>query len=808
MDAILADLRYALRNIGRRPGFSALAVLTLAVGIGINAVAFTAVNALLFHPFVFKGVDRLGWIMLASPGNPYGQLSYTELADLKRHARVFDALSGQGRTPVAMMVDGRAEQIWALMVSDDYFRALETRPAIGRLLGPADAAGGDLAAVVSHTFWRTRLNGESIAGRTITIANREVSVIGVVPDGFQGPSGVYAPDVWLPLEKAAAFGLPRRLLTNEERWLGAFARLKEDAGVPQAQADLAALTAQLPPPLDPSDTRERKLGYFPMRDGHPEVQGMAPFVWVAMGIVGLVLLIACFNVAALLLARAAERKREIGIRTALGAGRMRIVRQLVTEGLVLAVMGGTAALVAAAWSGRLLEVFSLPAPIPQRLNLEVDARLVQFTAVMVLIAGVLPGLLPALQATRRNLVSSMRLGNMGDGRPSKTRGLFVAAQIAGSTLFLAMSLLFVRSFWNANAVDLGFETRQLVVAQFQPSLYGLEGTQAATFARDVAERVSAAPGTIVALADRAPFTIGFPRAEVVSTSAIDCSTTACKPIVWYAAGPRYFEALALPLRAGRGFTEADLNTGTAIVINEAMAHHLWPGQSPLGQTVRLGKGPASAPSAPTEVIGVVGDIRYVGLAARPEFYRPLGREDFNSFSLVVRTTGSEASAIAAIRDAAHAIAPFMPIGSVAPMSERLELPMWPRRTAAGFLVICGSLALLLATVGLFGVTYFTVRQRTREFGIRIALGARPVDIIRQVLGEGVWLAGAGAAVGLLLAVLAGRLTSRMLLNVSPTDPPSFAATAAIEIAVALAACALPARRATQADPMLALRDDN
>ena len=805
MDSILADLRYAVRNIARRPGFSAIAVLTLAVGIGINAVAFTAVNALLFHPFVFKGVDRLGWIMLASPGNPYGQLSYTELADLKRNARVFDALSGQGRTPVAMMVDGGAEQIWAQMVSDDYFRALDTRPAAGRLLGAADATGGDLAAVVSHQFWQSRLDGGSIAGRTINIANREVSVIGVVPEGFQGPSGVYAPDVWLPLEKAAAFGLPQRLLTNQERWLGAFARLKEDAGVPHAQADLAALTTQLPPPIDPTDTRERKLGYFPMRDGHPEVQGMAPFVWVAMGIVGLVLLIACFNVAALLLARAAERKREIGIRTALGASRMRIVRQLVTEGLVLAVMGGTAALIAAAWSGRLLEVFSLPAPIPQRLNLEVDGRLVQFTAVMVLIAGVLPGLLPALQATRRNLVSSMRLGNMGDGRPSKTRGVFVAAQIAGSTLFLAMSLLFVRSFWNANAVDLGFDTKQLVVAQFQPSLYGREGAQAATFARDVAERVSATPGTIVALVDRAPFTVGFPRAEVVSTREIDCTTATCKPVIWYAAGPRYFEALALPLHAGRGFTDGDLKAGGTIVINEAMARRLWPGQSPLGQIVKLGTGGTRA-----EVVGVVGDITpgYLGRPTEPAFYRPLGATDFNAFSLVVRTTGSEAAAIATIRDAAHAIAPSMPIGSMAPMNERLELQMWPRRTAAGFLVICGSLALLLATVGLFGVTYFAVRQRTREFGIRIALGARPADVIRQVLTEGVWLAGAGATVGLLLAVLAGRLTSRMLLNVSPTDPVSFAATAAIEIAVALAACALPARRATQADPMLALRDDH
>ena len=588
MDSLLADLRYAVRNIARRPGFSALAILTLAIGIGINAVAFTAVNALLFHPFVFKGVDRLGWIMLASPGNPYGQLSYTELAELKRNARVFDALSGQGRIPMAMTVDGRAEQVWTLMVSDDYFRALDTRPAAGRLLDRSDATGTDLVAVVSHQFWQRRLNGESIAGRTITLANREVSVIGVVPDDFQGPGGVYAPELYLPLEKALAFGLPQRFVTNKERWLGAFARLAEGSTAPQARADLTALSAQLPAPVDPSDTRERKLGFFPMREGHPEVRGMAPFVWIAMAIVGVVLLIACFNVAALLLARATERRREIGIRSALGAGRMRIIRQLVTEGLVLAVLSGAAALVAAAWSGKLLAAFSLPAPIPQRLNLDVDGRLVLFTAVMVLIAGVLPGLLPALQATRRNLVSSMRLGALADGRPSRARGAFVMAQIAGSTLFLATSLLFVRSFWNANDVDLGFTSNQLVVAQLEPSLYGFEGARAESLAREVVDRVAGTPGITVALTDRAPFAVGFPRTEIVSTSSVDCATTACQPVRFHAAGTRHFEALGLPLRAGREFTDADLKMGGAVIVNETMARRLWPAQSPLGQVVKLG----------------------------------------------------------------------------------------------------------------------------------------------------------------------------------------------------------------------------
>ena len=806
MDSVLADLRYAVRNIVRRPGFSALAVLTLAVGIGVNAVAFTAVNALLFHPFVFEGVDRLGWIMLATPGNPHGELSMAEFGEVKRDARAFDEVAAEGRMPLALMQDGHAEQIWSLLVSDGYFRALGARPAAGRLFEPADVDGADIVAVVSHRFWKQRLDGASVAGRTLTIANRSVSVIGVLPDGFQGPGGLFAPDVWLPLERANALGVPRRLLSGDERWLTTIGRLAQTAKAPQATAELEALAAHLPAPADAKDARERKLGFFPMREGHPEVRGLAPFVWIAMSVVGLVLLIACFNVAALLFARAAERRREVGIRSALGASRARIVRQLVTEGLVLAVLAGAAALALAAWSGRLLVAFSLPAPIPQRLDLAVDTRLVLFTAVMVLIAGVLPGIMPALQATRRSLVGSMRIGGGGDGRPSRARGMFVGAQIAGSTLFLAMALLFVRSFWNANAVDLGFQVDGLVVAQLQPSLYGFEGSRAPAVTKEIADRVATAPGSIVAIADRVPYAVGIPRRETVSTSRIDCTVTPCKPVLLYAVGARYFDALGLRLTAGRDFSGTELQTGRAIIINEALAAALWPGESPLGQTAMLG-----ADKSIVEVIAVARDVSF-GLTAQtalPALYRPLRESDYaNGISVLVRSTWPESVATAAVRDAVRATAPSMPIAALSTMREMLAVPMWPRRTAAGFFLVCGALALLLATVGLFGVTYFAVRQRTREFGIRIALGARPSDVVRQILGEGIRLAVPGAALGLIAAFVAARLVSRALVGVSPSDPASFAATAAVEIAVALTACAIPARRATQADPMLALRDDN
>jgi predicted permease len=809
MDSVLADLRYAVRNIARRPGFAALAVLTLAIGVGVNAVAFTAVNGLLFHPFVFKEVNRLGWIMLATPGNAHGELSYAEFGDLKRHARAFDALAAQGRQPLALIADGRAEQIWTLLVSADYFRALDTRAAMGRVLDASDVSRDDLAAVVSYRFWQSRLHGESIAGRTVTIANRSVTIVGVLPDGYQGANGLFAPDVWLSLERADAFGLPRRLLTHESRWLGSIARLAPGIAAAQADAELAAIGAQLAPqPPDPAGTvaAERRLAFFPMRDGHPEVQSLAPYVWIAMSVVGIVLLIACFNVAGLLLARATERQREFGIRTALGAGRLRIVRQLVTEGLVLAALSGCAALILASWSGTLLAAFSLPAPIPQRLEMPVGGRVVLFTVLMVVAAGVLPGLAPALQATRRNLVGSMRIDAGASGRrPSRLRNLIVVVQIAGSTLFLATALLFVRSFLNANRADVGFDADHLIVARLDPALYGFDGDRAGWFARQLADRVAAVPGLVVALGDRVPFAVGYPPADTVSTRTLDCSGS-CKPTTYYSVGARHFAAVGIRLRAGRDFTAAELQSGGAVIVNESMAAALWPGRSSLGEVVRLGRGAVTA-----TVVGVAANIGqgYVGQTASPVFYQPIRDADFrNGFTLAVRTTGSDALAAAAIRDAVHGLAPAMPIASLTTMKELLDLPLWPRRTAAGFFLICGSLALVLATVGLFGVTYFAVRQRTREFGVRIALGARASDVVRQVLKEGVWLAVPGAALGLVAAAMTARVLARALLGVGAVDPVSFAATAAIEMLVALLACALPALRATQADPMIALRDDN
>ena len=802
MDALLADLRYALRNVVRRPGFSVLAVLTLAVGIGINTVAFTAVNALLFHPFVFAGVDRLGWVMLAAPSDPHGNLSYPEFDELRQRARSFESVAAEGRQPVALINDGRAEQAWALFVSADYFRTLGARPAAGRLIGDAGARG-DLAAVVSFRFWRRALGGGSIAGRTIVVAGRGVSVVGVLPDDFQGPGGLFAPDLWLPLERADAFALPRPLLSGDERWLTTIARLADDATAPRAASELSAIAAHLPSSAPASRLDERRLAYFPMRDGHPEVRGMAPYVWIALSVVGVVLLIACFNVASLLLARALERRSEIGIRTALGASRARLVRQFLTEGVVLATGSGVVALVLASWSESLLAAFSLPAPIPQRLHMTVDGRVLGFTALMVLVSGVLPGLIPALDATRRDLVGAVRRD--GGARQSRLRRLFVVAQIAGSTLFLASALLFVRSFANASRADLGFEPDHLIVARIEPAMHGFDGPRSPALARELRDRLGAIPGMTVTVTDRAPFAVGAPRAARVSTAARGCAAPACKPTSFYAIDANYFAAAGIPLRAGRAITAAEARTGGSIVVNEAMAAALWPGRSPIGETVTLDG------SAAATVVGVAGNSSQalaVTAQATPVFYRPLAAEDFgNGFTILARTTGEDAAAVAAVRDVVHTAAPLLPIASLTTMRGLLELPLWPRRTAAGFFTICGAVALALASIGLFAVTFFAVRQRTREFGIRMAVGASPRQIVGQVLGESIRFVVPGTLAGLALSAAAGRLLSRLLLGVTPLDPASFAAAAAIEATVAILACAIPAREATRVDPLTALRAD-
>jgi putative ABC transport system permease protein len=809
MDALRLEIRYAIRSLTRHSALSAIAVLTLAVGVGANTVAFSALDALLSHPFAFPHVDRLGCVMLKGPNSQDGQLSASEFEDLRRTSRAFDSIAASAGVTLAVETDGHAEQIFASLVSPHFFEAIDAHAEVGRTLQSDDAAAVvEIPGVISHRFWSKTLNGSAIDGRTLKIGGRLVSIVGVMPDTFQGPTGVYAPEIWLPLDRLDVLGVAGDIRRPEYEWLGVFARLAPGANLTQAQTELAGYAARwkLASPAT-RNSRTFNLRFYPMRDGHPELQQIAPYAWLTMAIVGVVLLLACFNVTTLLLTRASERRREISIRMALGSGRARVVRGLLIEGLLMAAVSGLAALVLAAWSEQLLGVFALPAPVPQRLRMAIDARLVEFTGVMVLVAGVLPALLPALHATGRRISQSMRTeAAFGNGRPSRIANAFVIAQVAGSTLFLAVALLCVRSFAVAAAFNPGFDVDHVVVANLDPMHFGMDVPRTRVLLDALLQQLSTAPAIAqIAAADRVPFSVGYPHTEAVAAPGEACAETGCRPVLTYAVTSGHFGALGMRIVNGRELTPAEVRAGSAVVINEALAMARFPEGHAVGQTLMIGR-----PARTVLVAGVVTNVNQyrLGEPSTPVLYRALTDADLaHGFALVARASDDPRAAVVALRDAIGSAAPGIPAGSIERMRDRLALPLWPYRTGAEFFLACGALALLLATVGLFGSTYFTVRRRTREFGIRIAVGARPRDVMRQVLGEGLRLSVPGAALGLTAALIAGRLLSRLLYGVSPLDLLSFGGAAAIQTAVAVIACVLPARRATQTDPVTVLKSD-
>jgi predicted permease len=809
MDILRQDLRYAWRALLNRPGFSVLTLLMLAIGIGVNTVAFSAINALLFKPLRFEDAHELGRIHTTGTNSPYRHLSWPDFADLERESRSFQALAAEARVPVAMRnEDGsQAEQVWSLLVSSNYLSAMRARPLIGRFFTEDDISGSELTAVASERFWVERLGGgSSTAGRRITLNGRSVSIIGVVPEGFQGPGGFFEPQLWLPLERAEALGVPGGLRTRKETWLAVIGRLMPGISAAQGQADLQGIMAQLARDY-PSTNAGRGVTFTPVTEPVPEMRAIAPFAWLALSVVALVLLIACFNVAGLLLARASERQREMGVRAALGAGRGRILRQLVTEGLILASIGGALALVLSSWTADVLAVFSLPSPIPQQLHITLDRRLIAFTLCAVVLAGVVPALVPALHAMRADVVASLRRDSSAGGRPSRMRNGLVIAQVAGSTLFLASALLFVRSFVNNASYDPGFDVAHAVVLEMTPSTYGYSAPRTRALLEQLVERLEALPGVDhAALADRVPFYVGFPKTSDVAEDGVDCATTKCRTAAEYGVSTGHFAALGVQLRSGRDLNEQEYRTDADVaVINATMAAGLWPGDDAVGKWLRVGSA-----GRRLQIIGVAADIKHRYMAEPPGWYiyRPLRQAEFGDrVTVVVGTAADPRTMIGAIQQQVQVLDPDLPAGTIKTMAARMEMPLWPARTAAGFFLICGALALVLATVGLFGVTYYAVSGRVREFGVRAALGATPHRITAQVLREGLALSLPGVLIGVLGATLAMRVLARGLFGVGPADPLTYAGAAALQLIVALIACSLPAYRATRVDPMTALRND-
>lgn len=808
MSSLLQDLKYAFRGIARRPGHTALIVLTLAVGLGVNTVAFSSVNALLFRPFHYANGAHYGWLFVGPANDPWTSVSRDMFDTLRAETSTLDALVAEGRMPLGAGTPAGPEQVWGLAVSRDYFSVVQAPMVVGRPLSATDAAEGAVPILISERYWRTRWNAGDLSSVRPVLNGQPTAVIGVVADTFQGPGGIFEPHLWFPLDATAILRLS---VARDNTWLTLLAQPKAGASPAHVAADVQGILAGIAATATPGTTpeRERRAQYVPVASGHPEARGLGTAAVLAMSAVGLVLLIACFNVAGLVLARSAERQRELGLRTALGASRLRLTSQLLVEGLVLATLAGAAALLLAQWSEHLLGGLSLPAPIPQRLHFSMDWRMVAFTAALVLVAATVPVLAPAWQVFRVDPIRWLKAASAGSGggtAPARARRAFVLLQVVGSTAFLTLALMFVTSYVSAARTDPGFNTAQLALMQVAPGSYATTPERQRTLITDLIARLERAPDLAAAgVAERVSFHLGSPDVRPLSTDGRDCATRECVSASTAGVTTRFFETMEIPLRAGRVFDWTSGADADTVVINEAAARALWPGRSPVGQWVHEGPDGRAR-----QVIGIVADV----VAFRfdrpvdPYLYRPLPPERLGGdVTVVTRGRADAVAAAATLRATWRDLDANLPPATVQTMDERMALPLWPSRVGAAFFATCGTLAVVLVTVGLFGVTYYAVIQRTREFGIRLALGATAADLRRLVLGESLRLIAPGLVLGLVVAGVAGSLTRVVLLGVSPLDARWYVAAIVLQVGVALLASWSPARRAARVSPQTTLRGD-
>ena len=814
MSTFAQDLRYAIRTLGRAPGFTLVVLATLALGVGANTAIFSIVNAVLLRPLPYHEPDRV--VLLWSHWTSWTKtwVSQPELADYQHQARSlehvaafsstsFNLTGGPGSEPLRV----RAAQVQAPM-----FDALGAQPILGRVFtADEDRPGRERVVMLTEGLWRTRFGSDpSIVGRTIDLDAAAYTVVGVLPASLRLPLD-YAnrtfTQVWVPL----ALG-PVDPQERGNHGLNALGRLKPGVTLSQAQAEIDTITRgflqQYP------DNYDQTFGLTLVPAPREVVGDIRPALLILLLAVGAVLLIACANVANLLLARAESRQKEIAVRVALGAGRRRIVRQLLTEAMLLSAAGGAAG-VALAYALTQALVALDPLKIPRVQEIALDGRVLAFTAFVSALTGLLFGIVPALQASRADLQPVLKEG----GRDSRAgtgwlRRVLVAGEIAASVVLVAAAMLLARSFARLLDVDAGFNAARVLT--LRTSLPGATYTDAASMVRAYAEmgrRLRESPGVQAAGA-----VTGLPLASTRGDWGIRIEGRPMDPrealaADWQVVTPGYFEALGTPLRAGRTFTEADTATSLGvIVVNETMAEQYWPGVSPVGRRMTMGGN-----NRWLVVVGIVADIHHRGLdlATRPEMYRPhtqfrFGGPDGTAVPVMtwaVRTTDDPRAAISYARAAVRAVDARLGISDVATMDEVVADSTSDRRLNMLLFVLLGALALALATVGVYGVVAYSVSQRTHEIGVRMAIGARPADVVRLMLNEGGRLAIAGVVAGSLVALGGARLIRGLLFEVSATDPVTFVAVAAGLLAVALLASYIPARRATRVDPMIALRGE-
>ena len=821
METLWQDLRYAIRTLGKTRGLTAVAILSLALGIGANTTIFTFINGLLLRPPMVHDPERLleVWQRNTTRGSGIGsdmQLSFPEYEHYRDHNSTFTEMGAfTGETP-AMIWNraGEGETLRAALVSANFFSILGIQPTLGRGFLPEEDRDATATPVVvlSHAMWEQRLGSDpAIVGKTLTLNGGSYTVVGVAPAAFTGLIVGFSPDVWTPMSMQRAVSPGLNLNERRMHWLLAIGRLKPGVTRQQAAADLAVLGQQLARDF-PETNKNLMPDVVPVELVPSPFRGVAGGISaVLMAIVGLVLLIACANVANLLLAKASSRRREVAVRMALGANRRRLVQQLLTESVLIAAISGVIGLLLSLWVAPLL--LSLrPASLAFVVNVSPDIRVLAFTLLASIATGIVFGLAPALQQSKSNQVESLKDGSAhGGSSRSRLRNALVVAQVTACVVLLVGASLCLRSLLNARSIDPGFDIRNTVAGGLNVQTFGYDQSRGRAFYARLLERVRAIPGVRSAsLADHLP--LGqIMRMQGVEIDGYEGSRAPSGmrglPLDMALVGPDYFDAMGISVLSGRSFKNTDDEKAPPVVmINQQMSERFWPHQNPVGQFVTLMGSEGSRTRA--EIVGVVKTGKYASLGEDPKsfFYRSLLQEYEPGAQLIVRTA-ADTPIIDALRHEVRALDPRMALVGVETLEQHMQLPLFPARAAGLLLGLFGLLALTLAIVGLYGVMSYSVSQRTREIGVRMALGARRIDVVRLILGQGLRLTLTGMAIGVLCSVALTWVLRSVLYGISATDPVSFLAVAIVLTMVAAIASYVPARWATRVDPIRALRTE-
>ena len=810
---MLADLRYAIRQLIRRPVFTIVALLTMALGVGANSAIFSIVNAVLLRPLPVESPEELVDIYTLDGDetfmNPH---DYPDYVAIREDREAFVDVAAYAADFLSMTVGTGTEVLFSETVSANYFQVLGVPAAHGRALQDGvDDVPGSSVAVISDALWRKHFGADpSIAGQTITLRGRPFEVIGVAPDWFRGLWVGFTVDVWVPASSMTYMDPSRSgLEVRSGRNFLVKGRLQPGVTEEQAQARMDLMASNLAAAF-PESNAERTFHVIPSNEVrmHPNIDGyMVPVAALLMTVVGLLLLIVCSNLANLMIARALGRRREIAIRLAVGAGRGRLIRQLLTESLVLAAAGGALGLLLAWGITTAIVRFQPPILISLSLDLGLDTTVLVFTFGVALLAGLLFGLVPALQATKPQLVPALKDVQSTAGSRYRRFGLrnaLVVVQVAISMVLLVGAGLFVRSLIAAQKIDPGFEGERAVVMTVAPGLTAWDRTRRDEVLGALLERTRALPGVeAAAIASRLPLGAAFQTNEIYPVG-VEVDLDAPPAVDVTRITPDYFRTLEIPILEGRDFADSDdADAPLVVILSEAAARQHWPGESALGKTLRLG-GPDTDVRT---VIGVARDtkVRTLGEVSRPYVYQAWLQTNESFGSLVARTSGEPGPLLPMLQRESRAIAEDLPVMELKTMPEHLGLMLFAPRMGGILLAVFGGLAALLATVGLYGVVAYTAARRTREVGIRVSVGASPSDVIRLMIGQGTALVGVGALIGLVLAFVATRPLGSMLYGVGVSDPLTYGGVALLLVGVGLAATLIPALRASRLDPVKALR---